>query len=59
VRALNRAIQESLREADVQAKLKALGFETLFNSGAETDALFKSETETWGNMVKSLNLSAD
>jgi tripartite-type tricarboxylate transporter receptor subunit TctC len=59
VRALNAAIQESLREADVQAKLEALGFETLFNSGAETEALFKSETETWGNMVRSLGLGAD
>jgi tripartite-type tricarboxylate transporter receptor subunit TctC len=59
VRTLNRAIQESLREADVQAKLKALGFETMFNSGAETEALFKAETETWGNMVRTLGLSAD
>jgi tripartite-type tricarboxylate transporter receptor subunit TctC len=54
---LNNAINESLKEAAVQERLKKFGLEPRYGNPAETNAYFKSEIGHWGKMVKALNLS--
>jgi tripartite-type tricarboxylate transporter receptor subunit TctC len=42
---------------EVQKKLTDMGFDPITGSPAQADAMFKSEVDKWGNMVKALNLS--
>ncbi|MDX2238312.1 MAG: tripartite tricarboxylate transporter substrate binding protein [Hyphomonadaceae bacterium] len=54
---LNAAINESLKETDVQERLKRFGLDPMFGDVAQTAAFFKSEGEHWGKMVRTLGLS--
>jgi tripartite-type tricarboxylate transporter receptor subunit TctC len=54
---LNDAINETMKGADVQKKLTALGFDPLVASQAEADKMFNAEVAKWGKMVQALNLS--
>jgi tripartite-type tricarboxylate transporter receptor subunit TctC len=55
--ALNSAINDTIRTPAVQKKLVDLGFDPIIGSQQESDALFKSEIDKWGKMVKTLGLS--
>lgn len=56
---LNKAIQDIVREEEIQGRLKRLGFEPMYNSAQEADAFVKSETRRWGEMVQTLGTVAD
>jgi tripartite-type tricarboxylate transporter receptor subunit TctC len=54
---LNTAINAIVQTPDVQKKLIDMGFDPITGGPAQADAMFKSEVEKWGKMVKALNLS--
>ncbi len=54
---LNDAIDATLQTADVEKKLTGMGFDPIVGSPAQANALFVSEVEKWGKMVKALNLA--
>jgi tripartite-type tricarboxylate transporter receptor subunit TctC len=56
---LNKAVQDILREEEIQDRLKRLGFEPIYNSAEEADSLMKSEIRRWGEMVQTLGTVAD
>lgn len=56
---LNTEINQIMQGADVQEKLKALGFDVMIKSLPETQAFFKSEVDTWGKMVRSIGFSSE
>ena len=56
---LNRAIQDILREPEIQDRLNRLGFEPIYNSAEEADAVLKSVIQRWGEMVQTLGTVAD
>ena len=56
---LNGAINEVVREAAVQDRLKRFALEPMYGNPAETAAFFKSETARWGKMVTTLGMSID
>ena len=55
--ALNSAINDTIKTPAVQKKLVDLGFDPIVSSQQEADALFRSEIDKWGKMVKTLGLS--
>jgi len=52
---LSTAVQEFIKDAMVQEKLKVLGFDP--KSPADADSFFKAEVKKWGEMVQALELS--
>jgi tripartite-type tricarboxylate transporter receptor subunit TctC len=54
---LNSAIDDIIKTPAVQKKLIDLGFEPIVSSQPEAEALFNSEIDKWGKMVKALGLS--
>jgi tripartite-type tricarboxylate transporter receptor subunit TctC len=54
---LNAAINAIVQTPDVQKKLIDMGFDPITGGPAQADAMFKSEVDKWGKMVKALNLS--
>jgi tripartite-type tricarboxylate transporter receptor subunit TctC len=56
---LNGAISEALRDAQVQQRLTAFGLEPMQGSTEEATRFFRSEIESWGKMVRTLNLSVN
>ena len=54
---LNSAINDIVKTPAVQKKLVDLGFDPIVSSQQQADALFKSEIDKWGKMVKTLGLS--
>jgi tripartite-type tricarboxylate transporter receptor subunit TctC len=54
---LNAAINETIKNPDVEKKLTTIGFDPISGSPAQADAMFKAEVDKWGKMVKALNLS--
>jgi len=54
---LNAAVEEVIKDAEIQDKLKTLGFDPIYGSPAEADAFFRAEVSKWGEMVKALDLS--
>jgi tripartite-type tricarboxylate transporter receptor subunit TctC len=54
---LNATINEILKDAAVQDRLKKFGLEPMYADTAQTARFFKSEVEHWGKMVRTLNLS--
>ena len=54
---LNGAINEIVQTPEVQKKLTDMGFDPIIGSQAQADAMFKSEVDKWGSMVKALGLS--
>jgi tripartite-type tricarboxylate transporter receptor subunit TctC len=57
IAALNAAINDTIKNPDVQKKLADIGFDPINGSPAQAEALFKTEVGKWGDMVKALNLS--
>jgi tripartite-type tricarboxylate transporter receptor subunit TctC len=57
VTALNAAINDTIRNPDVQKKLATIGFDPIEGSAAQAEAMFQAEVTKWGEMVKALNLS--
>jgi tripartite-type tricarboxylate transporter receptor subunit TctC len=55
---LNAEINQIMQAADVQAKLKALGFDVTIKPLPEATAYFKSEVVKWGNMVRAIGFSS-
>ncbi len=56
-RGLNTAINDTIKNPDVQQKLATIGFDPIQGSPAQAEAMFKAEVTKWGEMVKALNLS--
>ena len=56
---LNAAIEDAIKDAAVQNKLKTIGFDPIEGSAVEADGYFRSEVAKWGEMVKALGLSID
>jgi tripartite-type tricarboxylate transporter receptor subunit TctC len=56
---LNGAINEVIREAAVQDRLKRFALEPMYGTPAEAAAFFKSEVGHWGKMVTTLGMSID
>jgi len=56
---LNAAVEDAIKSAAVQNKLKTIGFDPIEGSAAEADAYFRSEAGKWGEMVKALGLSVN
>ena len=54
---LNAAIDATMNDAAVKAKLASLGFDPLTGSPDKAEAYARAEVEHWGQMVKTLNLS--
>jgi tripartite-type tricarboxylate transporter receptor subunit TctC len=54
---LNDTINQVLRDAAVQQRLKQLGLEPMIADGTEAARFFASEADHWGKMVRTLNLS--
>jgi tripartite-type tricarboxylate transporter receptor subunit TctC len=54
---LNIAINAIVQTPDVQKKLIDMGFDPITGGPAQADAMFKTEVDKWGKMVKALNLS--
>jgi tripartite-type tricarboxylate transporter receptor subunit TctC len=57
INALNGAINDTIKNPQVQKKLATIGFDPITGSPAQADAMFKAEVTKWGEMVKTLNLS--
>jgi tripartite-type tricarboxylate transporter receptor subunit TctC len=55
--ALNAAINDTVKSAEVQKKLADMGFDPITGSQSEADALFAADVKKWGAMVKALGLS--
>ena len=56
---LNAEISQIMQEPEVQEQLKALGFNVMIKSLAESSDYFKSEVETWGTMVKAIGYKSE
>jgi tripartite-type tricarboxylate transporter receptor subunit TctC len=56
---LNAAVEDAIKNAAVQNKLKTIGFDPIEGSAAEADSFFRSEVGKWGEMVKALGLSVN
>jgi tripartite-type tricarboxylate transporter receptor subunit TctC len=59
VATLNGAINEIVKEAAVQERLKRFALEPMYGNPSETAAFFKSEVARWGKMVTTLGMSID
>ena len=54
---LNSEINTLMKEPDSLDRLKKAGFDPVTKNVAETNAYFKSETESWAKMVKTIGFS--
>ena len=54
---LNSEIIALMKEPDSLDRLKKAGFDGVIKNVAEANAFFKSETESWGKMVKAIGFS--
>jgi tripartite-type tricarboxylate transporter receptor subunit TctC len=57
VQALNREINNALRQPDVTARLTALGFDIQTRSQADFAAYVKSEVEKWRRVIESTGIN--
>jgi tripartite-type tricarboxylate transporter receptor subunit TctC len=57
VATLNRAIDEILKEPDVQQRMMHFGLDPMSGNTEETTAFFNREVANWGKMVRTLGLS--
>lgn len=53
---LNAAMNDIMKEPDVLAKLVPIGFEPIYGSPEQADAMFRSEIEKWRQMVEGIGL---
>ena len=54
---LHDAIDAIVKDADMQQRLAALGFDPVTGTQSEAHAMFKSEVAKWGKMVTTLGLA--
>jgi tripartite-type tricarboxylate transporter receptor subunit TctC len=54
---LNATINEALKDAAVQERLRRFGLQPMYGNTAETARFFAGEVDHWGKMVKTLGLS--
>jgi tripartite-type tricarboxylate transporter receptor subunit TctC len=54
---LNETINDVIKTPEVQKRLIAFGFEPIVKTQPQADAMFNSEVDKWGKMVKALGLS--
>jgi tripartite-type tricarboxylate transporter receptor subunit TctC len=54
---LNSEINEVMKEAQAQQKIKAIGFDPVFKNEKEVADYFKSEVESWGRMTRAIGFS--
>jgi tripartite-type tricarboxylate transporter receptor subunit TctC len=59
VERLNREVTRILQDADLQRRLKALGFVTVTGSPTEFRALIRDEHVRWGSVIKEAGLKLD
>lgn len=57
VNKLNGAVDEIVKDAEVQTRLAALGFDPVIGSQIEAQKHFDDEVASWGKMVRALDLS--
>ncbi len=56
---LNADINEVLKDAAAQQKLKAVGFDAIIKTHPEAADYFRSEVASWGKMSRAIGFSAD
>jgi tripartite-type tricarboxylate transporter receptor subunit TctC len=56
---LNAAINEALKETEVQQRLNALGVVSSSGSQPQAESYFRAEVEKWGRMVNSIGLATN
>lgn len=56
---LNTEINQVMKDPEVLARLKAIGFDPIVKNQAETVAYFKSEIANWGKMVRAVGITVD
>ncbi len=54
---INAAINEALKEPDMQERLTRFGLDPMFGNSGEMTAFFNREVANWGRMVRALDLS--
>ena len=54
---LNAAVQEVMTDNALVTKLTSIGFDPIKGTQAQAESYFRSEVDSWGKMVKALNLS--
>jgi tripartite-type tricarboxylate transporter receptor subunit TctC len=54
---LNAEINQVMQRADVQARLRSLGFDVMIKPLPEATAYFKNEVVNWGKMVRAIGFS--
>jgi tripartite-type tricarboxylate transporter receptor subunit TctC len=54
---LNSEINEVMKDAEAQQKIKTIGFDPLFKNQKEVADYFKSEVESWGRMTRAIGFS--
>jgi tripartite-type tricarboxylate transporter receptor subunit TctC len=59
VRKLNETIDGIVKQADIDQRLRALGFEPVQGTQADAAKLFGDEVATWGRMVRAIGLSIE
>jgi tripartite-type tricarboxylate transporter receptor subunit TctC len=57
IETINKAIEEVMKDPDVQKRLTGIGFDPIHGSAAEAQTYFNSEVKKWGDMVHTLGLS--
>ena len=57
VATLNAAVVDVIKSEAVEKRLTAIGFDPLTLSEPQAQAMFTSEVNKWGGMVKTLGLS--
>jgi tripartite-type tricarboxylate transporter receptor subunit TctC len=56
---LNAEINAIMKEPEAQQKLKAIGFDVMIKSEAETTDYFKREVASWGKMIRAIGYSSE
>jgi tripartite-type tricarboxylate transporter receptor subunit TctC len=56
---LNAEINAALNRADVQEKLKSIGFDSIVKNPSEVADYFKAEVANWGKMVRAIGVTVD
>jgi tripartite-type tricarboxylate transporter receptor subunit TctC len=54
---LNSEINEVMKDAQAQQKIKTIGFDPVFKNEKEVTDYFKSEVESWGRMTRAIGFS--
>jgi tripartite-type tricarboxylate transporter receptor subunit TctC len=56
---LNTEINQVMKDPEVLARLKAIGFDPIVKNQAETVEYFKAEIANWGKMVRAVGITVD